>query len=447
MSDIDFFYFIFSNWSEYLLYATVTTVLCYMTVRKLAVGVIDPIHFYFTFTFGTSYAIVLMLWNYNYIPDHLFYMIILNWIVLASFMHLAYRTPKFRLLGTTDKVFNTCKKNSSIIFYLLLIIYISLTVIYIKSISFDAFVQSRFEANRGLGAIVRILDVVRLMLTGYLSVMAVKSRGLKRASIALIAIIISIIASFVSGAKLSLLEHLLVAIIAIYIFTGRKPRLTIKSAVVFLIISVSLVAYVLFLISYNSAAIGYTKSNYMDAPVVVEMLFMRIFANGDAYYFSLPNAVIDMLQVKNAFLQLFGYIVGNGIMQNMLGYDYSANDVGRMIWKVWYPGDDVARGPTSHFDLAGYVYFGFVGGLFMTAFFGWILGRVCKAKNIRLRSDIFYSSFIASFYCRALAIMLSPPIGLAYMFDSIVFLIALMILSSFISILLGRGVRYKVEVR
>ena len=52
MSDIDFFYFIFSNWSEYLLYATVTTVLCYMTVRKLAVGVIDPIHFYFTFTFG-----------------------------------------------------------------------------------------------------------------------------------------------------------------------------------------------------------------------------------------------------------------------------------------------------------------------------------------------------------------------------------------------------------
>ncbi|EPJ1884042.1 O-antigen polymerase [Enterobacter asburiae] len=446
MSDIDFFHFIFSNWTEYLLYALVTTFFCYLTVRKLAVGIIDPIHFYFTFTFGTSYAIVFILWIKNYIPDYLLYMIILNWVVLASFMHLAYKTPKFRLLGTTDKIFNTCEKNSSIIFYILLILYVSLTTIYIKSVSFDAFVQSRFEANKGLGVIVRVLDAVRLMLTGYLAILAVRSKGFKRLSTAFFAILISVIASFVSGAKFSLLEHLLVALIAIYIHSGWKPKLSIKTVIVFLTISVPLISYVLFLISYNSSAIGYTKSNYMDAPVVVEMLFMRVFANGDAYYFSLPNAVVDGLQVKNQFLQLFGYIAGNGVMQNMLGYDYSANDVGRMIWKVWYPWDDVARGPTSHFDLAGYVYFGFVGGLFMTAFFGWVIGRVCKSKNMRLRKDIFYSSFMAALYCRALAVTLSPPIGLAYIFDSIMFLICLMILSSFLALLLGRNLNFRQDV-
>lgn len=434
MSDIDFFHFIFSNWGEYLLYAIVTTFLCYLTVRKLAVGIIDPIHFYFTFTFGTSYAIVFILWLYNYIPDHLFFMIALNWVVLSLFMHLAYRTSRFTMIGLTNRIFNTCSKNSLVIFYILLFIYISLTTIYIKSVSFEAFVQSRFEANRGLGAIVRVLDVVRLMLTGYLAIMAVRSKGAKRLSLSFLAIVISVIASFVSGAKLSLLEHLLVALIAIYISTGWKPRFNLKTIFLFLLISTPLVGYVLFLISYNSAAIGYTKSNYMDAPVVVEMLFMRIFANGDAYYFSLPNSVVDGLQVKSSLLQLFGYIAGNGAMQSVFGYDYSANDVGRMIWKVWYPWDDIARGPTSHFDLAGYVYFGIIGGLFMTALFGWILGRVCRAKNMRVRKDIFYASFMAAFYCRALVIMLSPPIGLAYIFDSIVFLIALMFISSLISI-------------
>ncbi|WP_336817796.1 O-antigen polymerase [Cedecea sp. MMO-103] len=447
MSDVHFFHFIFSNWGEYLCYAIITTLLCYLTVKKLSIGIADPIHFYFTFTFGTSYAIVFILWLYDYIPDHLLFMIVANWIVLSIFMHIAYRTSKFTALGLTNRIFNTCESNSSIIFYILLLTYITLTVIYIKSVSFDAFVLSRFEANRGLGALVRVLDVVRLILTGYLAILSARSKGIKRISIAFLAIIVSVIASFVSGAKFSLLEHLLVALVAIYIYTGWSPKFNFKTVFLFLLIFTPLVGYALFLISYNSVAIGYNKANYIDAPVVVEMLFMRVFANGDAYYFSLPNAVVDTLQVKNSLLQLFGYIAGNGAMQNIMGYDYSANDVGRMIWKVWYPWDDVARGPTSHFDLAGYVYFGMTGGLFMTALFGWVLGRVCKAKNNRTRNGIFFASFLGAFYCRSLVILLSPPIGLAYMFDSIIFLIALMILSSLISIMLVRGSYKRVIVR
>ncbi|SMG60151.1 O-antigen polymerase [Cedecea sp. NFIX57] len=436
MSDTDFFHFIFSNWIEYLLYAVPLTFLCYLTVRRLAVGFIDPIHFYFTFTFGTSYAIVLILWIYDYIPDHIFYMILSNWIVLAAFMRLSFKTRNFKAIGVSEKIFNTCNANSNMIFWILLLTYTMLTTIYVKNVSFEAFIQSRFEANRGLGALVRVLDVVRLLLTAYLSIMAIKSIGFKRWFLAAFAILISVIASFVSGAKFSLLEHLLVALISIYIYCGWKPKLTGKSLVIFVLLAIAMISYVLFLLSFASQSLGYTKANYMDAPVVVELFFMRIFANGDAYYFSLPNSVIDSLHVSNSIYQLFGYIAGNGVMQNVFDYDYTENDVGRLIWKVWYPWDDIARGPTSHFDLAGYAYFGAVGGIIMTAAIGWIIGRICKAKNGRRRNDIFYSSFVSVLYCRTIVVLLSPPVGLAYIVDLIFILIFLTILSAALNFIL-----------
>ncbi|MDE9444130.1 oligosaccharide repeat unit polymerase [Xenorhabdus bovienii] len=435
MSDTLFFDFIFSHYSEYLIYAFISCMLCYLAVRRLAVGILDPIHFYFTFSFGTSYAVVFILWIYNYISSYLFGMIALNFIFLYLSMALAYKIKRFRLTGFSDYFFKTAEKNTKITFTIIALIYIFLTVIYIKSVSFDAFIQSRFEANKGLGALVRILDVIRLMLTAYLAIKFFETKGFKRFIYIILALSISIFASFVSGAKASLLEHVLVMLIALYISKGWRPKFNFRFAFVGCILSVCLISYVLFMLQFTSEAIGYTKSQYINGPVEIELFLLRIFANADMYYFSLPNGVIDRLHVGSSIGQLFGYIIGNGGMQSIFGYDYSGNDVGRLIWKFWYPNDNIARGPTNHFDLAGYSYFGYVGGIMMTMVVGWIIGRVSKAKNARRFNGYFYSCFLATLYCRALQIFLSPSVGIAYILDILVFIVFIFVISELIAIL------------
>lgn len=430
MSDTDFFNFIFHHWGEYLIYTAIFVFICYMSVRKMAYSIIDPIHYFFAFGTGTAYSIVMILWVHDYIDNLLFAMIFSNLLLMIISWRASYSTPKFTITGTTKNIFYTCELNRNVIFSFLIVMYVILTAFYIHSVSFAAFVQSRFEANKGLGAVVRVLDVIRLMLAGYFSVMAYKNKGFKRFNYAFLAILISIIASFVSGAKFSLLEHLLVSITAIYIYSGWRPKVNFRFIMISGLLGSVLIGYVLYMLTYTSESLGYTSSNYIDAPVVVELFFMRIFANGDAYYFSLPNGVIDTLHVENPVYQLFGYIIGNGGMQSLFGYNYSDNDVGRLIWKNWYPWDTIARGPTSHFDLAGYSYFGFIGGLLMTCAIGWVLGRVCAAKRRNVGCGmIFFSSFMATFYCRSLQLLLSPPVGIAYIFDMLIFTLFLMVFS------------------
>lgn len=50
-------------------------------------------------------------------------------------------------------------------------------------------------------------------------------------------------------------------------------------------------------------------------------------------------------------------------MSRLFGQDFSNGDIGRQIWLYWYPDDDIMRGPTAHFDIAGLVYFGYIGGV------------------------------------------------------------------------------------
>ncbi|MBW5406912.1 O-antigen polymerase [Morganella morganii] len=433
MSDGEFFKFIFNHWQQYLIVMMPIIALCYLTVRKHAINIFDPIHFYFTFTFGTSYAVVAIMCIHGLIPIHLSYMVLVNWLALAIGLSAARMTKSNISFNFVSRGFHLLDTNYKAVVFILFFVWLSLTFIYVTSVSFDAFVASRFEANKGLGGIVRLLDFIRITLVCSLVICSIKSSGLTRVSLIMLAAIVVVVSSFVTGAKFALLESALTILVAVYIFSGWKPVFTLKTILVILLLSVIMIAFVLFLLTFASESLGYTKSNYMNAPVVVELFFMRIFANGDMYYFSLPNSVIDGLSVESPIYQLFGYIIGNGGMNKIFDYDYSGNDIGRMIWKYWYPDDTISRGPTNHFDLAGYSYFGLLGGVAMTVIIGFTIGKACKIKNSMAINLVMTSSVIAAVYSRALVLLLSPSVGIAYLFDSFVILSSIILLTWFLA--------------
>ncbi|MEW9788637.1 O-antigen polymerase [Escherichia coli] len=426
MSDSEFFSFIFTHWIGYMLLTFLCAFLCYKAIRKTTYGIINPAHYFFAFGSGTAYSVVIILYLYGYIDDYLAIMVLLNFIILVITWRFSFSLNIKPIAGLRNALFREVDSNYKFSFKIIFVMYVVLTAYYLLNVSFSSFGESRFEANKGLGVIVRILDVVRLLLSAMLAINIYKTKNkLNRAIIIFFAILVAVIASFVSGAKFSLLEHALVSIAAIYIYSGVSPRINLKFLAISLVSFSAMIAYVLYILTFTSESIGYTSSQYTDLPVIFELFLMRIIANGDAYYFSLPYDTINRIVVENPFIQLFGYIGGNGFVKTVFSYNYFDNDVGRLIWKQWYPWDDIARGPTSHFDLAGYVFFGFIGSLIMTSIIGFIIGRISKAKYKNSGCMLpFTSSFLAVFYIKSLQLLLSPPVGIAYVVDMSVFLVA-----------------------
>lgn len=160
----------------------------------------------------------------------------------------------------------------------------------------------------------------------------------------------------------------------------------------------------------------------------MELLLLRILANGDAYYLSLTEHVIDTVIVEHPWLQLLSNTFGNSVMAKLFDIDFSNLDVGRQIWLYWYPDDPVMRGPTNHFDLAGYAYFGYVGGLLFSAVIGYVIGVVNSWKLYCDNSSAVVVAFVAALYCRSLPLILNPSVGIAYMVDIYIILFVSLVL-------------------
>ena len=64
MGSGDFFEVFFSHLDLFLILMFVFSIILYLCVRGVApAAYLDPIHFYYTFTFGTSYGIIVGLYS------------------------------------------------------------------------------------------------------------------------------------------------------------------------------------------------------------------------------------------------------------------------------------------------------------------------------------------------------------------------------------------------
>ena len=134
---------------------------------------------------------------------------------------------------------------------------------------------------------------------------------------------------------------------------------------------------------------------------------------------SLPNNVIEEIETDSIFIRVVSQIIGSSVMSKILGYDVTNYSVGRQILLYYDSKTEVAGGPTSHFDLFSYVYFGYFGVLFVV-FLAYILGTFQRLLKFANNKSIFYIALVSTLWIRAMAVILEPVMGLAYILDILI---------------------------
>lgn len=442
MRDYYFFDFLFSNTIEYLIYALSLTFILYCLTRKTVGYFLDPFHFYYTFTYGTSYAVVLILYVHGYVSDDYFsFIIVYGFLFLITFLITSYISVRNTNVGLFYRLAHTCASQEKLLLRLFIIIYSVLFCFYLAKVSTAVFYTSRFEANRGLGGVVRIMDALRLIIAAWLYVYFIRSRYKKYL---IGALLISVFGAVVSGAKFALLEQLYVIFVAGFVAERKRIKFNVVNFLLFALLAVLLLIFVLFILSKTSVALGYVNSQYLPGfPVTVELLVLRILANGDVYYLSLTGKILELIKIDYPLLQMFANTFGNGFMSNLFNFDFANSDIGRQIWLYWYPNDPIMRGPANHFDLTGYVYFGYVGGALFCSFVGFIVGKINGFKRKYIHSPAVVVAITSALYCRSLAMILNPSVGIAYIVDITALLVFMWFIASLSNLYIGgsRNVR------
>lgn len=427
MRDYLFFDFLFDNSLEFLIYLFTICILLFLLSKKTVGYILDPFHFYYTFTFGTSYAVILLLYIHDYIPDDYFsYLLISNVVFFVSYSLSSIRRSKHA--GLFIRLGYSIRYNERFILQLLWFIYFAMLLIYLSKVSIAGLLLSRFDANKGLGPIVRIMDALRLIIAAWMYINYIR---LGKKKYLIIALVFSCVSAFFSGAKFALLEQMYVMFVAGFVGERIKIKLHLKTIVLAGVFLVALFLFILFMLQKLSDGIGYQNSQYIPgAPVTLELFILRILANGDSYYLSLTQRVLDDININFPVLQFFSNVFGNSFMSRLFGQDFSNGDIGRQIWLYWYPDDDIMRGPTAHFDISGLVYFGYIGGVIFSIVIGVVLGSLNKLKYSCYHAPTVIVAFVSALYCRSLPLMLNPSVGLAYIVDIYMLLFLLLVLST-----------------
>lgn len=430
MNAYEFYVTAFSNAPLFFSCMAIATFALFLTVRTAAIaGYLDPIHFYWTFTFGTAYGIVVALYALGHVANHLFVTISSAAILFVISFRIALVFP-IKEFGRAFTLLLVPTRNRKAVFNLALVAYGILLATILYSVGAGLFAEiNRFEQNRGFGALVRIADAARLFFIAYFSISFLerkKNFGWSISTILAFAAVslLTILSSVVNGAKFAFLEALYVAFVAAFVFYGKKPKFRIGVAAPAFLISL---AFALVTLSVNLTKAGVNQSaesEFLPAGgVLTERLALRVLANADKYYLGLPNNVIDNIEIDNALVRFISPIIGTTRMSSFVGYDVGNLNVGKQILLYHDPGYEYAGGPTSHFDLFSYKYFGIAFGWLWVTFTGFLLASIASLSK-HCKSSVYASSLMATLWLRSLPILLEPPVGMAYALDVILIFMA-----------------------
>ncbi|WP_273764045.1 hypothetical protein [Aeromonas hydrophila] len=402
----EFFSFAYQDIYKYILIAIFLFTSQYFLVKRFCIGgILDPFHIIYTFTYATSYAVVGLLWLGGYVDSYIFIMLLIYGILfLFSLKILEYSGCE---CGRITYIFRGLvnANGSSFAVGCITLIYILLTLMLIHSKGFSLFsTTNRFEDNRGIGPAVKFWEYSSYFITAYLSISFHKaSNAFKRKIISIGLISYIIFNSVISGAKSDVFLYGLACFYAQSVFHG-KPTYKIKHILYISSFGLSAIFCVLY---FNFSSTLNAESEFVDIFISLFIRFTdRILSNGDVYYMGLPYNVIDGIDVDNFFVILFAPLLGVSVLSSIAGYDVSSFELGRQILLYHYPLHDIAGGPTDHFDLFAYKFFGYAGGLFVI-FLGvyiYVIRMIIKSG----RSNHYLSAVYTVLWFNVISILLKP---------------------------------------
>ena len=435
MHPIEFFLFTIDEWEIFLFLFIVCCFILYILTLRLSIsGLFDPFHLTYTFTIGTKYAVLIYLYIYDLID--LYYFTLFSLYGIVFYLGLVYFSKKDKNLIKTTINFLIPKGAENIAFYFILLLFILVSLYIIYNIGFGLFAEAnRFENNKGNGAFVRITDCFGIFIIAYISIMLYKKyekNGYKSNFISYLSyfgvFLFIIFFTILNGAKAIFLVCILTIIVSISIYKNKKINLGFfKGTILFTIATFFALA---------GLSLNLIINNYdVHINLVIQEFIHRIVANGNQTYMGLPNNVIEKIETDNIFIRIGMQIFGSGFMSNIVGYDTNNLAVGRQFL-IYHAGTDdiVAGGPTSHFDLFAYVYFGPFFSIVFIIFLSYLIGSIKATSNYCNKKSIFYISLVTTIWIRGLSIILEPATGIAYITDIFILFIFINIMTLFFSI-------------
>lgn len=413
----------FEHGIHFLVITTIILLFLYQFSSRFNLQIIDPINFYFVFNLGTSYAVVILMHSLDIIDNKWIYILGFFAVLLFLSIYLGYYLPKFKpIMNLSFQELSVSQEKKA--YKLLWFIYLILVVYYITKVDWAIFFYSRFEANKGgLGSISRLMDVFRLFIISYWSIYIFKAQQ-KRTQIVLLGLF-SLISSVLIGSKYAILESFYTIFLSFYLHYSWKPRVSILNFFKVIALAFFLLSYALQFTKQLAIQLGYT-STYTEYAVHIELLIMRVLANGDTYYLGLPYNIVDHVSDNlSSFTELiFRPYLGSQLTHLLFGSSTSDEvlNIGRAIWEFWYP-NSLKGGGVDHFDLFSYSHLGVVpGGIFILVM-GFFIGRMNKYKMNFKSNMMLRTVFLTYSYNKLYVLLLSPSAGISLLMDGfIVFL-------------------------
>lgn len=423
MGSGEFFEVFFSHLDLFLILMCFFSGILYCCVRGVApAAYLDPIHFYYTFTFGTSYGIIVGLYSLGYISDYIFSVVmvygVLFILLLRLFVYLNRHT-RYSIFRT----FLVPRGEGRFHFFIVLVVYVLLLVFLWTQVGLGVSAETnRFEQNRGFGAFVRVADGIRIFVLAYLTLVVYRrwledcKLTLKSIGLILFILFLIVVSSAVNGAKFAMLEGLYSCFVAMAIYY-KKPKFNIIYAAGIFVMAL---VFAMFVLSSNLEKKGMDVNaapSYMPGgDVLTERLVLRILSNADKYYLTLPGGVLDKLQTDDLWVRFVAPMVGTTRLSSILGYNVNNYNVGRQALLYYDPNYEIAGGPTSHFDLFVYKYFGNYFGWIWVAFSAFLFAALVVLSRQGC-GDIYFCAIITALWLRSLPMMLEPTVGFAYVLD------------------------------
>jgi hypothetical protein len=421
----EFILFSFEHWLSILLWSITIGSILFLVYRKLVpAGLYDPFHLFVAINLGTAYAVVFSLYQYGQISNRLFIMILSYAIVLFVSLYIFFRLRiSIKELNTFFRRIMTPQSSGKIEIGVIVVVYFIVSVYLVSRSGLGAFTDTnRFEDAKGVGAFVRILDLFRLIIIAYFTIIIFTRHILgKRNKILLyfrltLLIVFILFSALQNGAKFALFESFFTMIVAL-----KASRIPIKFNLIkvgFIFVLSTFFALIILSLSLSKDTEG-DKGLYTETsnPVIDRFIF-RILSNGDMYYLSLPNDVIDNIEKDNVLVRIGAQIIGNTQLSNILGYDVSKYSVGKSILLYHNPNFEFAGGPVSHLDLFSYIYLGHFGYLFviLVAYLIFCVADAITSHN----NSFFFSALVSATWLRCLAVLIEPPVGIAYVLDIVI---------------------------
>lgn len=428
MSPFEVFDEVFGNLLLFLTLAVFFVLALYVSVRKItSAGYFDPLHFYWAFTYGTAYALVAGLYVLGHIS--LFYIVLV--FSLGLLFVVAFRL--FLLIPrsvTTECIIRICQPGFGVrsLLFILAVLYVFAVAYQISIIGFGMFAATnRFEQARGNGMIIRFLGaIVPFLIAGcaiFIYKTSLNKKSLKDYFVLFFCIfslfLFMVFNSILDGSKAAILTYTYAAVLGVALYAHKKPKFYFfRLSILFLL--VLLFALLVQSIDLKNQDLKSSSVKYLPESLFpIERLIFRVIGNGDKYYLGLPDEKLEDIETDNFVVRFAAPILGSTNLSGLLGYNVNDYNVGRQILLQHTPGRESAGGPTSHFDLFAYKYFGLYFSWVWVVFSAFILAVIIKIRFFSC-GNVFVAAIGAQLLLSGLPILLEPPIGVAKILDVLI---------------------------